>query len=74
MNEDVMRMKEAMLGVELTFEQCGCCGLLHHRTYMGDCRDDASRFTHDQLDKRWGVDGWREITLEEQEAQDEVSA
>lgn len=32
------------------YTECGCCGYWHLATYFGDCRNDAERFTLDQLD------------------------
>lgn len=57
------------------FVECGCCGHYHSRDLPGwvDCRDDAHRFTADQLDARYGADGWEEITVEEQLEAEESS-
>jgi hypothetical protein len=40
--------------------ECGCCSEYHLADYFGDCRDDAHRFTSDQLDHQYGLDGWYE--------------
>ena len=32
-----------------TYIECGCCGHYHRDDYFGECRDDAERFTLDQL-------------------------
>ncbi len=42
------------------FVDCGSCGHYHRTEYAGDCRDDAERFTADDLDERYGENGWAE--------------
>ena len=42
------------------FYFCGICGEWHRTGFYGDCRDDASRFTYDQLDAEYGAGGWVE--------------
>ena len=56
-----------------TFVECGCCGCWHDRDLPGhfDCRDDAHRFTTDELDARYGAAGWDEVTLDKQLAAEE---
>jgi hypothetical protein len=56
-----------------TFVECGCCGCWHDRDLPGrfDCRDDAHRFTTDELDARYGAASWDEVTLNEQLAAEE---
>lgn len=51
-----------------TFFECGCCGGLHWEGLPGavDCRDDAHRFTFDELDSFYGPIGWEEVTVEDQ--------
>lgn len=51
------------------FHECGQCGSLHHRDLPGniDCRDDAHRFTFDELDERYGRDNWTYWSLEDAE-------
>lgn len=66
MRETTLKMKEAMLSVCLTFEECGCCGGLHSRMYAGECRDNDQRFTCDQLDDLYGEGGWELVALEDQ--------
>jgi hypothetical protein len=36
-----------------------------------DCRDDAHRFTTDELDARYGAASWDEVALDEQLAAEE---
>ena len=52
------------------FVECGSCGCWHPRDGAMDCRDDAQRFTPDELDEHYGAGRWEEITLDEQEADD----
>jgi hypothetical protein len=44
-----------------TFYECGCCGHMHPANWDGDCRDDANRFTNDQLDTMYGYGVWAEV-------------
>lgn len=39
--------------------ECGSCGHYHPVEFFGDCRDDANRFTQDQLDAKHPK-GWKE--------------
>ena len=48
------------------FVECGCCGHFHRAEWRGDCRDDAERFTADQLDARFGENGWGYESIEDQ--------
>lgn len=43
------------------FYDCGICGHWHPANWDGDCRDDANRYTSDDLDTRYGSDGWQEV-------------
>ena len=36
------------------YYECGICGHLHPWSFNGDCRDDANRFTFEQLDATHG--------------------
>lgn len=45
------------------FYFCGICGEWHPAGSDGDCRDDANRFTYDQLDAKYGVGGWAEVNM-----------
>lgn len=38
------------------FYDCEICGHFHPWDWKGDCRDDANRFSYDQLDARYGAD------------------
>lgn len=42
------------------FYLCGCCCQYHPVTWNGDCRDDQARFDPDELDARYGPQGWVE--------------
>lgn len=42
--------------------ECGCCGMLHRASYIGDCREYEERFTHEQLDAIYGQNGWEIVT------------
>lgn len=58
-----------------TFEECGCCGHYHRPNYFGDCRNDAERFNPNDLDDRYGENGWIQVDLPEQsEASGETDA
>lgn len=43
------------------FIECGSCGCYHKPDWYGDCRDDAHRFTFDQI-----PEDARVLTIEEQ--------
>ncbi len=45
------------------FYDCGICGAYHPANWDGDCRDDANRFAPDQLDAKYGEDGWEEVPM-----------
>lgn len=47
------------------YEECGCCGHRHRPGWVGDCRDDAHRFTDEQLDARHGANNWYPVDIEE---------
>ncbi len=47
-----------------TFSECGCCGHFHPIGFTGDCRDDANRFTAEQLTARYGEDGWDYLDID----------
>lgn len=40
-----------------TFYQCGCCDQFHPWNFTGDCRDDANRFSAEDL-----PEGWQEVS------------
>lgn len=48
------------------FYECGICGHCHPWDWNGDCRDDANRFTNDQLDVRFGGESGYELRTMEQ--------
>lgn len=52
------------------FFECGQCGHFHAVDLPGwvDCRDDLHRFTADQLDERFGSDGWQEVDYPDPDA------
>ncbi len=45
------------------FYECGICGHCHPAEWNGDCREDANRFTNQQLDDKYGQDGWQEVPM-----------
>jgi hypothetical protein len=51
------------------FFECGVCGHYHAHglPWWVDCRDDAQRFTCDELDSHYGANRWREESLDEME-------
>lgn len=46
---------------------CGICGHYHRAAWNGDCREDAERFTLDQIEERFGSEGvgWVEVSMPE---------
>ena len=52
---------------------CGQCGHYHFLGWTGDCRDDAHRFTTDDLDAKFGKDGW-DCVIDEEEGDGEDEA
>jgi hypothetical protein len=40
---------------------------LHPKNFCGECRDNDNRFAPDQLDAKYGADGWEEIPLDDEE-------
>ena len=53
--------------------ECGCCGHYHLAplTNLDDCRYDANRFNWEQLDEKFGKDGWIDVTEDEDEDEDD---
>jgi hypothetical protein len=45
------------------FYECGICGHYHPAAWDGDCRQDDARFAAGELDERYGVDGWDEVSM-----------
>lgn len=44
------------------FYECGKCGLYHKVGFSGKCSDKSSRFEAGELDEKYGVVGWNEVT------------
>lgn len=44
--------------------ECGGCNHFHLSSFNGDCRDDASRLTDNQLDAQFGTAGWHIVDVE----------
>lgn len=42
---------------------CGICDHYHLIEWDGDCREDANRFTMDELDAKFGPDEWVEVDM-----------
>ena len=40
----------------MIFEECGCCGEFHRVDYLGDCRNDAERYSYDDFLNEQGMD------------------
>jgi hypothetical protein len=40
------------------YTSCGCCEHYHPIAFAGDCRDDANRFSAQDLDDKHGPEGW----------------
>jgi len=47
----------------MQFYECGICGHYHPIEWDGDCRDDTNRFSGNQLDDKFGQDGWEEVPM-----------
>ncbi|KKK64101.1 hypothetical protein LCGC14_2987630 [marine sediment metagenome] len=45
------------------FYHCGICDEYHSTQWNGDCREDAARLHPDDLDKRYGFNGWEEVDM-----------
>jgi hypothetical protein len=62
-------------GKLLKFYECGICGHCHPLTWDGDCRDDSNRFTNQELDDKYGVNGWEEVPMSgsEEDAESEIT-
>lgn len=45
------------------FYECGICSHWHSADWNGDCREDDARFFSDQLDGKYGSEGWREVDM-----------
>ena len=45
------------------FYECGICTQMHSAEWNGDCRQDDARFNIEDLDAKYGQDGWEEIDM-----------
>lgn len=45
------------------FYECGICDHWHSINWDGDCREDAARFTADDLDIEYGIFGWDAVEM-----------
>jgi hypothetical protein len=45
------------------FYSCGICGAYHFADWDGDCREDQARHNPDELDARYGPQGWVEVPM-----------
>ncbi|RWE37431.1 hypothetical protein [Mesorhizobium sp.] len=52
--------------MKIQYVECGCCGHFHLPEFFGDCRDNANRFNHMQLDEKHGSKGWDYLSEEDQ--------
>jgi hypothetical protein len=50
-------------GPKPEFYECPSCGAFHPGEFMGDCRDDNSRFDLDELNSAFGATGWTEVDM-----------
>lgn len=42
---------------------CEICECYHPADWDGDCRDNSARFAIDELDEKFGPDGWEEVDM-----------
>lgn len=47
------------------YYECGICDHYHSVKWNGDCREDANRFTMDELDAKHGTHGWESVPMED---------
>lgn len=52
------------------FYACEICSALHRWEWNGDCREDAARFSCEELDERYGYGCWEERSMDERVAAD----
>jgi len=45
-----------------SYYRCGICECFHPIAWNGDCRDDANRFSADELDAKYGLK-WNEVEM-----------
>ena len=48
---------------DLIFYHCDICDYYHSVLWDGDCREDAARFTTEQLDEEFGWNEWIEVEM-----------
>jgi hypothetical protein len=48
---------------KMTYYACGICGSYHSAEWDGDCREDGGRFDAEQLDEKYGPNGWGEVPM-----------
>jgi hypothetical protein len=46
---------------QFKFYECGICSYYHSALWDGDCREDAARFTVEQLDEKFSC--WLEVEM-----------
>jgi len=57
--------------MKILYVECGCCGHYHAPNFIGDCRDDANRFSADLIEALHGPTVWESVwTLDDQEEAD----
>ena len=54
------------------YYNCGICDHFHPWDWSGDCRDDTSRLTYDDLDKKHGENGYELRSMKDRSAADSV--
>ena len=47
-----------------SYYRCGWCDAYHSVDWWGDCREDAARFSSEDLDEKHSTFGWEEVELE----------
>ena len=57
-------MEQAKPGLPAYYD-CGICGHWHPLMWDGDCREDAYRFTTDEIEAKHGQEGegWGEVDM-----------
>jgi hypothetical protein len=40
------------------YYECGICGYYHPIDWKGSCLDNENRFSYDELNDNYGIDGW----------------
>ena len=74
---EIMRLTGSVLrGNQQTipkYFECGCCGDFHVVGSGGDCREDDTCFTGDQLDDMHGEGRWDDVDIKPQMAEADES-